>query len=164
MTQMLGICSALAVTTSMSTALTMSIAVTLVLACTSVIISSIRRHIPPSVRLIVQITIIASLVIVIDQILQAFFFDISRVLSIFVGLIVTNCLVLGRAEGYAMHNTVKDSLADALGNGLGYSLVLLIVAFIRELFGFGTLFGYSVLATTRTTLMIRLQPRDTDDD
>jgi len=147
MTQMLGICSALAVTTNLGTALTMSIAVTLVLVSASVIISSIRRHIPASVRLIVQITIIASLVIVIDQILQAYFFEISRVLSIFVGLIVTNCLVLGRAEGFAMHNNVGDSLADALGNGLGYSLVLMIVAFIRELFGFGTLFGYSVLPT-----------------
>jgi len=126
MTQMLGICSALAVTTSLNTAL---------------------NHIPPSVRLIVQITIIASLVIVIDQILQAYFFEISRVLSIFVGLIVTNCLVLGRAEGFAMHNNVRDSLVDALGNGLGYSLVLMTVAFIRELLGFGTLFGYEVLPT-----------------
>jgi len=145
MTQMLGICSALAVTTNLQTALTMSIAVTLVLVCASVIISSIRKHIPPSVRLIVQITIIASLVIVIDQILQAWFFDISRVLSIFVGLIVTNCLVLGRAEGFAMHNNVGDSLVDALGNGFGYSLVLMIVAFVRELFGFGTLFGYHAM-------------------
>ena len=148
--QMLGICSALAVTTSMQTALTMSIAVTVVMVVASGIISCIRNHIPSSVRLIIQITIIASLVIVIDQVLQAWFFDISRVLSIFVGLIVSNCLVLGRAEGFAMQNPIGPSLLDALGNGLGYSFILLIVAFIRELFGFGTLFGYSVLPTTDT--------------
>ena len=148
--QMLGICSALAVTTSMQTALTMSIAVTVVMVMASGIISCIRNHIPPSVRLIIQITIIASLVIVIDQVLQAWFFDISRVLSIFVGLIVSNCLVLGRAEGFAMQNPIGPSLLDALGNGLGYSFILLIVAFIRELFGFGTLFGYRVLPTTDT--------------
>jgi len=131
----------------MQTALTMSIAVIAVMVCSSAIISAIRKHIPTSVRLIVQITIIASLVIVIDQILQAYFFDISRVLSIFVGLIVTNCLVLGRAEGFAMCNSVADSVWDALGNGLGYSAILMIVAFIRELFGFGTLFGRSMLPT-----------------
>lgn len=146
--QMLGICSALAVTTSLKTALTMSIAVTLVMVAASGIISSIRDHIPSSVRLIIQITIIASLVIIIDQVLQAWFFDISRVLSIFVGLIVSNCLVLGRAEGFAMQNSVVPSMLDALGNGLGYSLILFIVAFIRELFGFGTVFGYTVLPTT----------------
>lgn len=145
--QMLGICSALAVTTNLKTALTMSIAVTLVMVISSGIISSIRHHIPHSIRLIIQITIIASMVIVIDQILQAWFFEISRVLSIFVGLIVTNCMVMGRAEAYAIHNPILPSIADALGNGFGYSLILLVVAFIRELLGFGTLFDYSVLPT-----------------
>jgi len=143
--QMLGICSALAVTTSMQTALTMSIAVTLVMVIASGLISLIRQHIPASIRLIIQITIIASLVIVIDQVLQAWFFEISRVLSIFVGLIVTNCLVMGRAESFAMHKPPIPSVLDALGNGLGYSLILMTVAFVRELLGFGTLFGFAVL-------------------
>ena len=143
--QMLGICSALAVTTSLTTALTMSIALTAVLVMSSMLISLIRNHIPSMIRLIIQITIVASLVIVIDQLLQAYFFDISRTLSIFVGLIVTNCLVLGRAEAFAMRNPVVPSALDALGNGLGYSLVLMSVGFIRELFGKGSLFGIEVL-------------------
>jgi Na+-transporting NADH:ubiquinone oxidoreductase subunit D len=133
--QVLGICSALAVTTNMSTALTMSFAVIFVLVVSSGIISLIRNH------------IIASMVIVTDRILQAWFFEISQRLSIFVGLIVTNCLVLGRAEAFAMRNPVLPSLLDGLGNGLGYSFILLIVAFIRELLGFGTLFGVDVLPT-----------------
>jgi len=145
--QILGICSALAVTTSLATALTMSVALTAVLAISSTIISLIRRHLPSSVRLILQITIIASLVIVADQILKAYAFEMSQRLSIFVGLIVTNCLVLGRAEGFAMHNPVLPSLLDAVGNGLGYSLILLTVAFVRELLGTGRLLGYPVLAT-----------------
>ena len=146
--QILGICSALAVTTSLATALTMSIALTVVLVFSSGIISAIRNHIPNVIRLIVQITIIASLVIVADEFLQAFAFEISRQLSIFVGLIVTNCLVLGRAEAFAMRNPVLPSMLDGLGNGLGYSLILIVVGSIRELLGKGTLLGYTVLPTT----------------
>jgi len=145
--QILGICSALAVTTSLATATIMSVALTAVLVAGSVVISLIRRHIPNSIRLIVQITIIASLVIVTDQIIQAYAFEMSQRLSIFVGLIVTNCLVLGRAEAFAMHNPPGSSALDALGNGLGYSLILLIVGFLRELFGAGTLYGQTVFVT-----------------
>ena len=140
----LGICSALAVTTSLSTAMTMSAALTVVLMLSSASISAIRNHIPTSIRLIVQITIIASLVIVMDMFLRAFAFEMSKRLSIFVGLIVTNCLVLGRAEAFARQNPVWPSLLDALGNGLGYSAILLIVGAIRELFGAGALLGYQV--------------------
>ena len=143
--QILGICSALAVTTSLSTALTMSIALTLVLCLSSGIISLIRNHIPNVIRLIVQITIIASLVIVIDEFIQAFAFEISQKLSIFVGLIVTNCLVLGRAEAFAMRNPVPPSILDGLGNGLGYSLILIIVGSVRELLGAGSLLGHILL-------------------
>lgn len=143
--QILGICSALAVTTSLSTALTMSLALTIVLCLASGLISLIRNHIPTVIRLIVQITIIASLVIVIDEVLQAYAFQISRKLSIFVGLIVTNCLVLGRAEAFAMRNPVIPSILDGLGNGLGYSLILIIVGSVRELLGAGTLLNYTVL-------------------
>ena len=143
--QILGICSALAVTTSMSTAFVMSLALTIVLCLASAVISLIRNHIPNVIRLIVQIIIIASLVIVIDAFLQAYAFEISRQLSIFVGLIVTNCLVLGRAEAFAMRNPVRPSILDALGNGLGYSLILLIIGAIRELLGAGSLLGYQIL-------------------
>lgn len=143
--QILGICSALAVTTSMSTAFVMSLALTIVLCLASAVISLIRNHIPNVIRLIVQIIIIASLVIVIDAFLQAYAFEISRQLSIFVGLIVTNCLVLGRAEAFAMRNPVLPSILDALGNGLGYSLILLIIGAIRELLGAGSLLGYQIL-------------------
>lgn len=143
--QILGVCSALAVTTSLATALTMGAALTAVLAASSCAISAIRRHVPTSVRLVVQITIIASLVILADQFLRAFAFEMSRKLSIFVGLIVTNCLVLGRAEGFAMHHPVRSSLLDALGNGLGYSLVLIVVGGVRELIGAGTLLGFTIL-------------------
>ena len=145
--QILGICSALAVTTSLSTALTMSAALTVVLCLSSGIISAIRNHIPSVIRLIVQIIIIASLVIVIDQFLRAFAFEISRELSIFVGLIVTNCLVLGRAEAFAMRNPPLPAILDGLGNGLGYSAILILVGTIRELLGSGTLLGYAVLRT-----------------
>ena len=143
--QILGICSALAVTTSLSTALVMSMALTVVLVLSSTTISLIRHHIPNVIRLIVQIIVIASLVVVIDELLQAYAFEISRQLSIFVGLIVTNCLVLGRAEAFAMRNPVWPSMLDGLGNGLGYSLILIIVGAIRELLGTGNLLGYSVL-------------------
>ena len=141
----LGICSALAITNSLTSSLIMSVAVTSVLIFSNVAISLIRRHLPSSVRLIVQITIIATAVTVVDQILQAYMPDAARTLSVYVGLIVTNCIVLGRAEACAMSNGVKTSILDALGNGFGYSLVLIIVATVRELFGNGTLFGFSVL-------------------
>ena len=144
--QILGICSALAVTTSMTTAFTMCVALTVVLMASSAIISAIRRHIPNAIRLILQITIIASLVIVADLVLQAYAYSVSQRLSIFVALIVTNCIVLGRAEAFAMANPVWPSVLDALGNGLGYSAILLIVAFVRELFGAGTLFEARVFA------------------
>jgi Na+-transporting NADH:ubiquinone oxidoreductase subunit D len=143
--QILGICSALAVTTSMATALTMSLALTGVLTAASALISLIRHHLPTSIRLVLQITIIASLVIVADQILRAFAFEMSQRLSVFVGLIVTNCIVLGRAETFAMRNPVWPSALDGLGNGLGYSLVLMIVAALREGLGSGSLFGVQVL-------------------
>lgn len=141
----LGICSALAVTTSVATALTLSLALIVVLTVAAGLISLIRHHIPTSIRLIVQITIIASLVIVADQLLQAFAYEMSQRLSVFVSLIATNCIVLGRTEAFALHNRPMPSMLDALGNGAGYALVLLVVASIRELFGTGTLLGYGVL-------------------
>lgn len=143
--QILGICSALAVTTQMSTALIMAIAVTCVTACSSAAVAAIRQHIPGSIRIIVQMTVIASLVMVVDQVLKAYAFSASQKLSVFVGLIITNCIVMGRAEGFAMQNNVRDSFLDGLGNGLGYSVVLLVVAFFRELLGSGKLFGVPVL-------------------
>lgn len=146
--QILGICSALAVTTSVATALTMTAALTVVLCFSSAIISSIRAHIPPSIRLIVQIVIIATMVIITDQFLQAYAFELSRQLSVFVGLIVTNCLVLGRAEVFAMHNKVGPSIFDALSNSLGYGLILIIIGTIREVLGQGTWLGMTVLPTT----------------
>jgi len=143
--QVLGICSALAVTSQMSTSLIMSLALTMVTACSSAAISAIRSHIPGSIRIIVQMTIIASLVIVVDQILKAFAYDISKQLSVFVGLIITNCIVMGRAEGYAMKNPPLASFMDGIGNGLGYSLILISVAFFRELLGSGSLLGVEIL-------------------
>ena len=143
--QILGICSALAVTTTLDTALTMSISLTVVVVLAAGIVSLIRRHIPTSIRIIVQIIIVASLVIVIDQILRAYFFQLSQRLSVFVSLIATNCIVLGRTESFARSNPPLPSMVDALGSGLGYSLVLLSVAFCRELFGSGKLFGMQVL-------------------
>ena len=143
--QILGICSALAVTTSLVTALTMSVSLTVVLTLAAGIVSLIRRHIPDGIRLIVQIIIVASMVIVIDEILQAWFDDISRALSVYVGLITTNCLVLGRTETYARHHPPPQAMLDAFGNGLGYSLVLVLLGAIRELFGRGELLGHTVL-------------------
>lgn len=143
--QILGICSALAVTTKMDTSVTMSLAVIFVTAFASAAIALIRTRIPNSIRIIVQMTVIASLVIIVDQVLKAYFFDLSKQLSVFVGLIITNCIVMGRAEGYAMQNSVKDSFIDGIGNGLGYSIILLSVGFVRELFGSGSLFGYPIL-------------------
>jgi Na+-transporting NADH:ubiquinone oxidoreductase subunit D len=143
--QVLGICSALAVTTKMETSVVMSLAVIAVMSLSNLSVSLIRNYIPPSIRIIVQLTIIASLVIVTDQILQAFVFDISKQLSVFVGLIITNCIVMGRAEAFAMQNPPYASLLDGLGNGLGYSMILLVVGFFRELVGAGKLFGVQIL-------------------
>jgi len=143
--QILGICSALAITTSLDTALLMSVVVVCVLACSSAAVSLIRRQLPCSVRIIVQITIIATLVIVVDQILQAFAYELSKRLSVFVGLIITNCIVLGRAEGFAMHNGVLSSTLDGIGNGLGYALILIIVGAMREFLGKGSLLNIQIL-------------------
>ena len=146
--QILGLCSALAVTTQMSTALVITLAVIAVLSSSNISISLLRNFIPPSIRIIVQLTIIASLVIITDQILKAFLFDISKQLTVFVGLIITNCIIMGRAEAFAMQNKPSLSLIDGLGNGLGYGLVLMVVAFVRELFGSGKIFGFSVMPLT----------------
>ena len=146
--QVLGICSALAVTTSLLPALIMCIAMMSVAALSTAAISSIRNRIPTNIRIIVQITIIASFVIVVDQILRAYAFEISKQLSVFVGLIITNCIILGRAEAFAMKNGVGMSFLDGLGNGLGYSAVLIVVAVTRELFGAGTLLGYTIFEKT----------------
>lgn len=145
--QILGICSALAVTTSVATALVMSASLTAVIVMAALMISLIRHHIPNAIRLIIQIIIIASLVIVIDQCLQAYLPDISRKLSVFVSLITTNCLVLGRTESFSRLNPPLPAMLDALGNGLGYSLVLIVIGATRELFGAGSLLGYQVLMT-----------------
>ncbi len=143
--QVLGICSALAVTVKMSTAIVMGLALTLVTAFSSMIISSLRKKIPSNIRIIAELAVIASLVIVTDEILQAFFYDISKQLSIFVGLIITNCIVLGRAEAFALANNPVDSFIDGIANGLGYSLILITVAFVRELLGSGKFLGFSVI-------------------
>jgi Na+-transporting NADH:ubiquinone oxidoreductase subunit D len=146
--QILGICSALAVTSSMKVAFVMCLALTTVAAFANLFVSIIRNHIPSSIRIIVQMTIIASLVIVVDQVLKAVAYDISKQLSVFVGLIITNCIVMGRAEAFAMKNPPMASFYDGIGNGLGYSMVLMVVAFFRELFGAGKLWGYEVLSLT----------------
>ena len=143
--QVLGICSALAVTTQLSTALVMSVAVTLVTAFSSLGVSLVRNSTPPSIRILVQLSIIATMVIIVDQVLRAFLFDISKQLSVYVGLIITNCIVMGRAEGYAMQNPPWLSFVDGIGNGLGYSAILMLVGFVRELTGSGRLFGYVIL-------------------
>ena len=143
--QILGICSALAITSKLAPAVTMSFALLFVVTVSNVTISAIKKHIPTNIRIIVQMTIIASLVILVDQVLRAFAPEISKQLSVFVGLIITNCIVLGRAEAFAMKNPVWPSFLDGLGQGLGYSIILVVVATIRELFGFGTLWGYTVL-------------------
>ncbi|PRY71904.1 NADH:ubiquinone reductase (Na(+)-transporting) subunit D [Halomonas ventosae] len=143
--QILGICSALAVTTSMSVSLVMTMAVIFVTAFSNLFVSLIRHHIPSSIRIIVQMTIIASLVIVVDQILKAYAYEMSKQLSVFVGLIITNCIVMGRAEGFAMTNTPGMSFLDGIGNGLGYGFILMTVGFFRELLGAGSVFGFTVL-------------------
>ena len=142
--QILGICSALAVTSSMKVAFVMCLALTIVTAFSNFFVSLIRNYIPGSIRIIVQMTIIASLVIVVDQVLKAVAYDISKQLSVFVGLIITNCIVMGRAEAFAMKNPPIPSFLDGIGNGLGYSAILMLVAFVRELFGAGKLWGYEV--------------------
>ena len=147
--QVLGVCSALAVTVKLAPSLIMCIALTFVITCASAAVSLIRHHIPTNIRIIVQITIIASLVIVVDQALKAFAWEISKQLSVFVGLIITNCIVLGRAEAFALHNPVRESVLDALGHAMGYSLILILVATLRELFGSGTLLGFQVLPLVR---------------
>lgn len=142
--QVLGICSSLAVTTKMEPTLVMAIAVTVVVAMSNFAISLVRNLIPNRIRIIVQLAIVATLVAVVDQVLKAYFYDISKLLSVFVGLIITNCIVMGRLEAYAMGNKPYDSVLDGLGNGLGYSWIILTIAFIRELLGSGAVFGFKV--------------------
>jgi len=144
--QVLGVCSALAVTTKMETATVMSLALIFVTAFSNLFISLMRNHIPGSVRIIVQMTVIASLVIVVDQVLKAYAYDISKQLAVFVGLIITNCIVMGRAEAFAMKSPPLVSFVDGIGNGLGYGFILLTVSFFRELFGSGSLYGVEILA------------------
>lgn len=146
--QILGICSALAVTSSLNVAVVMSLAVIVVTAFSNLFVSLIRNHIPGNIRIICQMTIIASLVIVVDQILKGFAYDLSKQLSVFVGLIITNCIVMGRAEAFAMKNPPGLSFMDGVGNGLGYGVVLIFVGFIRELFGSGSLFGVEIFSLT----------------
>lgn len=148
--QILGICSALAVTSKLETAVTMCLAVIFVLACSNTAVSLIRNHVPSSIRIIVQMTVIASLVIVVDQFLKAYAFEISKQLSVFVGLIITNCIIMGRAEAFAMQNGPGASFLDGIGNGLGYSIILLVVGVVRELFGSGSLFGIEIFSLTST--------------
>jgi Na+-transporting NADH:ubiquinone oxidoreductase subunit D len=145
--QILGLCSALAVTTNLNTSLVMAAAVTLVTACSGAAVALIRKQIPSSIRIIVQMTVIASMVIVVDQFLQAYAFSLSQKLSVFVGLIITNCIVMGRAEAFAMKNGPWLSFVDGLGNGLGYGVVLVLIGFVRELLGSGKIFGMTVLKT-----------------
>ncbi len=147
--QVLGICSALAVTTSMQVAVVMTVAVMFVTAFSNFFVSLIRNHIPSSIRIIVQMTIIASLVIVVDQVLKAYAYETSRQLSVFVGLIITNCIVMGRAEAYAMKNGPIISFWDGMGNGFGYGVVLMLVGAVREIFGAGSFFGYQILSLTK---------------
>jgi Na+-transporting NADH:ubiquinone oxidoreductase subunit D len=142
--QVLGICSALAVTVKVDSAIVMAFALTFVLVMSNGIISLLRKKIPSNVRIIVQLTIIATLVIMTDQLLKAFLFDISKQLSVFVGLIITNCIVMGRAEAFAMQNSPKDSFIDGLGNGVGYGMILIVVSMIRELFGSGSILNISI--------------------
>ena len=146
--QVLGICSALAVTVKMEQAVVMSLALTFVLVCSNVIISLLRKGIPAKIRIIVQLTVIASLVILTDEILKAYLYDISKQLSVFVALIITNCIIMGRAEAFAMQNNYKDAMYDGLGNSVGYGSVLIIVSIFRELLGSGTLYNYSIIPSS----------------
>jgi len=146
--QILGICSALAVTSKLETSIVMSLAVIFVVAFSNLSVSLIRKHIPGSIRILVEMTIIASLVIIADQIIKAFAYDVSKQLSVYVGLIITNCIIMGRAEAYALKEPPLQSFIDGIGNGLGYSFVLLVVGFARELIGSGKLLGYQVFSLT----------------
>tara|TARA_Y100001970_G_scaffold47804_1_gene60531 strand:+ start:745 stop:1380 length:636 start_codon:yes stop_codon:yes gene_type:complete len=143
--QVLGICSALAVTVKVEMALVMAVALTFVLTFSNLTVSLLRKSIPSNVRIIVQLTIIATLVILVDQVLKAYMYDVSKQLSVFVGLIITNCIVMGRADAFAMSNTPKDSILDGLGNGIGYGVILIIVSAFRELLGTGQLYGYRLI-------------------
>ena len=146
--QVLGICSALAVTVKMEQAVVMSLALTFVLVCSNLIISLLRNKIPAKIRIIVQLTVIASLVILADEILKAYLYDISKQLSVFVALIITNCIIMGRAEAFAMQNNYKDAIYDGIGNSAGYGSVLIIVSIFRELLGSGTLYNYSIIPSS----------------
>lgn len=156
--QILGICSALAVTSSLKVTLVMCVAVTLVTGFSNLFVSLIRHHIPSSIRIIIQMIIISSLVIIVDQVLKAVAYEISKQLSVFVGLIITNCIVMGRAEAYAMKNPPAMSFIDGIGNGLGYSAILVAVAIIRELFGAGSLFGINIMPDFYVTNGMLLLP------
>lgn len=143
--QILGICSALAVTTKLKPAIVMGISVTVVTAVSNLVISIMRNYIPPRIRIIVQLVVVAAMVILVDQILRAFVYDVSKQLSVYVGLIITNCIIMGRLEAYAMGNKPWPSFLDGIGNGAGYAMILIIIAFIRELLGSGALLGYKVI-------------------
>lgn len=146
--QILGICSALAVTAKLEPAVVMAISVTAVLAFANVIISLLRHTIPASIRIIVQLVVVAALVVIVDQILKAYAYDVSKQLSVFIGLIITNCILMGRLEAFALHNSPWPAFMDGIGNGLGYGIILVIVAFFRELLGSGTLWGYPVIPSS----------------
>ena len=156
--QVLGICSALAVTVKLEQALVMTLALTFVVTMSNVIVSMLRKYIPSSIRIIVQLMIISTLVTLIDKTIQAYMYDLSKELSVFIALIVTNCIVMGRADAFAMQNNVKDSFLDGIGNGLGYGMMLILVAFFRELFGFGTVFNLRILPDTFNNGLMLLAP------
>jgi len=156
--QVLGICSALAVTVKVEQALVMTIALTFVVTMSNTIVSMLRKYIPSSIRIIVQLTVISTLVALIDNLLGAYMYDVSKSLSVFVALIITNCIVMGRADGFAMQNGVKESFMDGLGNGLGYGIILIIVASFREVLGFGTLLGFRVLPEFMNNGLMILAP------
>ena len=143
--QVLGVCSALAVTVKLEMALVMAIALTFVLTFSNLTISLLRKYIPMNVRIIVQLVVIATLVILVDQVLQAYMYDVSKQLSVFVGLIITNCIVMGRADAFAMSNTPRDSILDGIGNGIGYGTILIVVSIVREILGTGQMYGYQLI-------------------
>tara|TARA_B100000941_G_scaffold290319_1_gene271980 strand:- start:201 stop:818 length:618 start_codon:yes stop_codon:yes gene_type:complete len=146
--QVLGVCSALAVTVKLEMALVMAVALTFVLTFSNLTISLLRKYIPMNVRIIVQLVVIATLVILVDQVLQAYMYDVSKQLSVFVGLIITNCIVMGRADAFAMSNTPRDSILDGIGNGIGYGTILIIVSIVREILGTGQMYGYQLIPTS----------------
>ena len=156
--QVLGICSALAVTVKLEQAVVMTLALIFVLTMSNTTISVLRKYIPSSIRIIVQLTVISTLVTLIDRALMAYMYDISKELSVFIALIVTNCIVMGRADAFAMQNNVKDSFLDGLGNGLGYGIMLILVAFFRELLGFGTIFDFRIISPEFNNGLMLLAP------